>query len=164
MFRFGRLRRAQAGEGKGNPGSTGVLAGFLGTTQSHPWFRPAILALPGPLIPRVIFVLEGWTSASLNLSVLPVLPISACLVAAHSRLGTSTSTSAQCARPVTAWQPRHQSRRDIRRGGSALATLAASSTAMTSWGPGPDLLGPILGHSDDGQALPSVLSNLLLNG
>lgn len=40
-----------------------------------------ILALPGPLIPRVILVLEGWTGAGLNLSVslschaLPVLSL-----------------------------------------------------------------------------------------
>lgn len=39
-------------------------------SQSGPRFRPAILALSGPLIPRVVFVLEGWTSASLNLSLL----------------------------------------------------------------------------------------------
>lgn len=85
-------------------------------SQSGPRFRPAILALSGPLIPRVVFVLEGWTGASLNLYLLcPCLALS-CLVLASLHVSSLCAQPAQAqaqvpvrrARPVASWQPRHR--------------------------------------------------------
>lgn len=137
-----------------------------------------VLALPGPLIPRVIFVLEGWTSASLNLSVLPCpacpacpapsflpLPVFACLIAAHSRSRGTCTEKTSSARAV----PRGNHDTEPRGAISEAAGCTSDSGGFINGddilgGPGLDLLGPNLGHSDDGQALPAVLSNLFLNG
>lgn len=77
-------------------------------TFGCPWFRPVILALPGPLIPRVIFVLEGWTSASLNLSdlpcpALPCLPVFARLC--MSRRCAQPATRYMCQNPPSSARP-----------------------------------------------------------
>lgn len=146
-------------------------------TFGCPWFRPVILALPGPLIPRVIFVLEGWTSASLNLSVLPC-PALPCLPV-FARL----CMSRRCAQPATRYMyqtpppppqvpdpclvatttHRREARYPRRRACTSDSGGFINGDDILG-GPGLGLLGPKLGHSDDGQALPAVLSNLFLNG
>lgn len=89
------------GEGKGTPGK--FYLNFYHSknfTVGCPWFRPVSLALPGALIPRVIFVLEGWTSPSLNLSVLPCPALSCHVLPVFARL----SMSRGCAQPATRYK------------------------------------------------------------
>lgn len=169
------------GEGKGHPGSCYWISETF--TIGCPWFRPVILALPGPLIPRVIFVLEGWTSASLNLSVLPclscpacpalpVLPHPSCLCPSlHvSSLRTAghqvhVPKNPQVPEPYRVATTTHnrEARYPRRRACTSDSGGFINGDDILG-GPGLDLLGPKLGHSDDGQALPAVLSNFFLNG
>lgn len=143
MFPLRWRRWAQARRGRKS-----VPESSKNFTIGRPRFRPVILALPGPLIPRVILVLEGWTGAGLSRR-----------CAQPARHVDQNPLLHKC--PARYRVATRVKRRDIRGGGTALVTLAASSTAMTSLGgPDLDLLGANLGYSDDGQALPTVLCNL----
>lgn len=104
VFRF-RWRSAGAGRrGQETWGQFFFLHFYVHVRNSQSrvqGFALPILALPGPLIPRVVFVSEGWTSASLNLSLLAlVLPLSSSLhVSSPREAVTGPMYRYQCAVP-----------------------------------------------------------------